>query len=265
MNIQIRTETFADYYAVEELTREAFWKFWEPDRTICDEHLLVSKLRNCLALVPELNCIAEIGGKIVGHIIYTKSWIEDSSGTNHETLTFGPLSVLPEYQNKGIGKALMQYTFDKARHLGFRAVIIFGNPDYYPRIDFKRAAEFAVTAPDGSVFDALMVYELYDKALEKISGKYSIDPAYEELTQEAALEFDKKFPHKAPYIQTSIDMLLERLDTTAANALREKGFRTLDIIKSQSECEIALLSGMNQKSVETIRKLMRERGFNWGK
>ena len=54
MNITFRLETPADHYAVEAMTREAFWQFWETDRTVCDEHLLVSKLRTCSSFVPEL-------------------------------------------------------------------------------------------------------------------------------------------------------------------------------------------------------------------
>jgi len=60
MNLTLRLETPADYHAVEEMTREAFWKFWEDDRKICDEHLLVRKLRNAEGFVPELDYVAEI-------------------------------------------------------------------------------------------------------------------------------------------------------------------------------------------------------------
>jgi len=270
MNITFRLETPADHYAVEEMTREAFWQFWEPDRTVCDEHFLVSKLRNCSAFMPELNFIAEADGKLAGHIIFSKSWIEDSGGKTHETLTFGPLTVSPKLQCLGVGKALMRHAFDEAVRLGFRAVIIYGNPDYYPRFEgkpsasFRRAVEFGITTRDGSVFDALLVYPLYDGALDGINGKYYIDSVYEELTQAEAVEFDKKFPPKEPHISTPIDVLLERLDSAAAEAIREQEFSSLDFFKSQSEREIASLSGMTAEAVEVVRAVMRERGFRWG-
>ena len=124
MNITFRLEIPADYYAVEAMTREAFWQFWETDRTVCDEHLLVGKLRTCPSFVPELNFIAEINGELAGHIIFSKSRIEDSGGKTHETLTFGPLTVSPKFQCQGVGKALMRHAFDEAVRLGFRAVII---------------------------------------------------------------------------------------------------------------------------------------------
>ena len=269
MNITFRLETPVDHYAVESMTREAFWQFWETDRTVCDEHLLVSKLRTCQSFVPELNFVAEVAEvdserQIAGHIIFSKSRIEDSGGKTHETLTFGPLTVSPKFQCQGVGKALMRLAFDEAVRLGFRAVIIYGNPDYYPRFGFRRAVEFGITTPDGGVFDALLVYPLYNGALDGISGKYYIDTVYEELTQAEVAEFDKKFPPKSPHIPTPIDVLLEQLDSAAANALKEQKFLTLDVLKSQSEREIASLSGMTAKAVEVIREIMRERGFRWG-
>ena len=257
MNLTFRLETPADHRAAEEMTREAFWRFWEPEQTICHEHLLVRKLRGCPSLVPELNITAKADGKIAGHIIFTKSRVE-----NTETLTFGPLTVLPEFQSRGIGKALMRYAFDIARDMDFRAVIIYGNPDYYPRANFRRASQFGITTPDGSVFDALLVYELYDGALDGIGGKYHIDSVYESLTDEEAHEFDRQFPPKPPHVFTPIDVLSDRLDSTAADALRAMNFPSLDFIRSQSEREIAEIIGRD--SIKIVCDVMWEHGFNWG-
>ena len=192
-NLHIRQECAEDHYTVEELTREAFWKTESENQEICDEHLLVYKLRMSPSLVPGLNLVAELDNKIVGHIIYTVSKVVNDSGKSYETLTFGPLSVLPAYQNKGIGQALMRYSFQIAKEMGHRAILIFGHPNYYPRVGFRRAAEFNITTSDGESFDAFMAYPLYEGALDGINGRYFIDPVYEDLTQDEALEFDKKF------------------------------------------------------------------------
>ena len=266
MNLIIRREEPADHYAVEEITRDAFWQFWEEDesRKICDEHLLVHKLRDVEALVPELNCVAELDGKIVGHIIYTKSRIESDDGKTYEMLTFGPLTVAPEHQSKGIGRALMLHTFEEARKLGYRAVIIFGHPDYYPRVGFKHAKKLGISPPDGEAGDAFLVYSLYEGALDGISGKYYIDDVYMQLTQEEALEFDKRFPPKKAHATTSIDVLLERLEPDAAKGLKEKGFKNLDVLKSQSEREVSSIPGMDNKAIEKVRNIMREYNFPWG-
>jgi predicted N-acetyltransferase YhbS len=202
--LKIRLETPADRYTVEALTREAFWKFWETDgRVICDEHLLVHRLRFAPSVVQELNLVAEWDGKIVGHIIYSKSKVMNHSGCEHEVLTFGPLSVLPEVQKRGIGQALMRHSLVEAKRLGYRAVVIYGHPEYYPRVGFKRAAGFGITDADGKTFDYIMALPLYDGALDGISGKHYIDPAYFALTQEDALEFDKRFPYKEPHIPSA--------------------------------------------------------------
>ena len=121
-------------------------------------------------------------------------------GEKHETLTFGPLTVTPEHQRKGIGQALMLHTLAKAKELGCRAVLIFGHPEYYPRVGFKRAAEFGITTPEGKTFDAFMVYPLYNGALDGIKGRYYIDPVCDDLPQEEVFEFDKRFPPKKTYI-----------------------------------------------------------------
>jgi len=264
MKITFRLEKPEDYHTVEEITRETFWRFWEEDRKVCDEHLLVHKLRDTDALVPELDYIALVGGKIVGHIIYTKSRIESEKGENFETLTFGPLTVLPQYQSRGIGRVLMEHSFAEAKRLGYRAVIIYGIPDYYPRVGFRRAAEFGLTTADGSTFDAFMVYPLFEGALDGIHGKYHYDPVYEQLTQEEALEFDKRFPPKEPHIPTPIEVLTDKLEPEAANSIKERGYKTFDILKSLSEREVASIPGIDEKAMETIRTMMKEHGFPWG-
>ena len=266
MNIKIRRERPDDHYAVEEITRDAFWQFWEEneERKICDEHLLVHKLRGVEALVPELNCVAELDGKIAGHIIYTKSRIESDDGKTYETLTFGPLTVAPEYQGRGIGRALMQHTFEEARKLGYRAVLIFGIPDYYPRVGFERAMKLGITPPDGEEFDAFLAYALFEGAFDGITGRYYIDDIYWQMTQEEALEYDKRFPPKKPHALTPIDVLLKRLEPDAAKGLKEKGFKSIDVLKSQSEREVLSIPGMDDKAIEVVRNTMREYNFPWG-
>jgi predicted N-acetyltransferase YhbS len=261
----LRLETENDFYEVENLTREAFWKnYWEEGATICNEHLLVNRLRGCASFVPQLNFVAEINGKIAGHIIYTKSKIINDAGEEFEMLTFGPLSVLPEYRGRGIGKELMRRTFDEARRMGFRAVIIFGLPDYYPRVGFRRCAEFGITTADGETFDPFMVYLLYENALDGISGKYFIDPVYESLNEKDTFEFDKKFPKKNLHVLPQIEILLSRLQPAARAAIKKLQLASLAMLVTKSQREISALPGINDDAIETIRAVMRENGLTWG-
>ncbi|MCL2057823.1 MAG: N-acetyltransferase [Oscillospiraceae bacterium] len=191
MNLILRLETHADHYAVENLTREAFtdWKKHREGGGICDEHLLVHKLRKDPVYVPELNFVAELDGQIVGHIIYSKAKIVGSDGVAHEVLTFGPISVLPKCQKRGIGGALIEHTTAEAKRLGFKAIVIHGHPEYYPRFGFKRAREFGLTPEH----DPCMAMELIPDALYIPGGHFTEAPVFFNLPQAEVEEFDKQF------------------------------------------------------------------------
>jgi len=193
MEIFIRPENEEDYYIVENLTREAFWK---PDKKPigCDEHYLLNKLRQSSDFIKELDYVALADNKIVGHIIYTKSRIIDSDNNEHETISFGPISVLPEYQKKGIGTKLINFTFKKAKEMGYRAVIIYGHPEYYPRFGFKNAKDYNITTPEGKNFDAFMICELFEGALNGITGRGYESSIFFDINAQDAEEFDKRFP-----------------------------------------------------------------------
>jgi len=117
----------------------------------------------------------------------------DEAGVEHEVLTLGPVSVLPEYQGKGAGKALLQHSISEARRLGHGAIVFYGHPDYYPRVGFRRAKEFGITTASGKNIDALMAMPLYDGAFQGISGRFHEDPVCQ-IDPEEAAEFDKRFP-----------------------------------------------------------------------
>ena len=178
MTITIRPEAPADAQSVEELTREAFWGAM--DHPTCDgEHLLVHRLRSSPCLIPQLNLVAEVDGCLAGHVIYSQAKVTSPDGRETEVLTFGPLSVLPAYQRKGVGTALMHCSISKAARLGYRAIVFYGHPDYYPRFGFWRASAWDITAPDGSSRDALMAMELYPGALDGISSKFTENAIFE--------------------------------------------------------------------------------------
>ena len=57
--------------------------------------------------IPELDFVLELDGKVIGNIMYTKAELTDEEGSKKEIVTFGPVSVLPEYQRNGYGKMLI--------------------------------------------------------------------------------------------------------------------------------------------------------------
>jgi predicted N-acetyltransferase YhbS len=191
MDIKLRLEEGKDYNVVETLTREAFWNLYKPG---CDEHLIIHNIRNANEFIKGLDYVAIYNNEIAGNIVYTKSKIIGKIN-EYEVLTFGPVSVLPVYQKKGIGKKLIVYTIEKAKEMEFNAIIIYGNPKYYERFGFKNTKGYGITDMEGNYNDALMVLELFPGALENINGKFFEGEIYK-INKEELETFEKGFPHK---------------------------------------------------------------------
>lgn len=192
MNVIYRLERPSDYSDTENVTREAFWNHFSPG---CDEHYLVHIMRERPAFVPELDVVAVDEGEIVGNIMYARSIIETDDGNEYEVLCLGPISVHPKYQNKGIGSRLIEYTRGLAQDMGFRAILLMGDPDYYSRQGFISAERFGIRTSDNMYAAALQIYELYDNALLNKQGRFIENEVYN-VDSIAASEFDKKFPSK---------------------------------------------------------------------
>ncbi len=169
--INIRVEQELDYKRVEEAIENAFLNAEFTDN---QEHNLVRKLRKSSEFIPELSLVAEIDNKIVGHILFTKVNIESNEGS-FESLALAPLSVLPDHQNKGIGRALINYGLEIAKNLGYESVIVLGHENYYTKFGFKKASEFDVKPPFEVPDEAFMALELNENGLKNVSGivKYS--------------------------------------------------------------------------------------------
>lgn len=192
MNIILRLEEERDFSAVENLTREAFWNVYNPG---CNEHFILHNLRKSQAFVKELDFVAELDGEIVGHIAYTKGRIVNNEEAGYEAICFGPVSVLPQYQGKGIGGRLITHTLKIAATMGFKVVVIFGHPEYYHRFGFENAERFGIQTADGENFDAFMARELVPGTLRNVSGSFLYDKAFH-VNGKDLEEFDKAFPPK---------------------------------------------------------------------
>jgi predicted N-acetyltransferase YhbS len=196
MNIEIREERDSDYQETENVTREAFWDMYKPG---CVEHLLLHQLRRSKAFIPELDYVALDNGKIVGNIVYSRAVVKNDDDES-EVLCMGPLCVWPSYQGKGIGSLLLRTTIEKAKSLKYRAVIIFGNPDYYNKFGFSNAALYKIKTAQGDNFDAFMALELFDGGLGGINGRFCEDEAFE-IKEEELEKFDSRFPYKEKHVR----------------------------------------------------------------
>ncbi len=208
MEIILRPEKEKDYRRVEEVTREAFWNVYAPG---CDEHLLVHNLRSADRFIKSLDFVAIHGGEIVGNIIYVEAKITGRDGKEHPVAAFGPVSVLPEYQGRGVGSRLITHTAQLAREMGYRAILIYGDPEYYKRFGFKPSKAYRITNPDGRYPAALLVWELYPGALTGIEGTYDEGDIYV-MDHDAVAAFDSGFPPKEKAHSKTQDRFLELVD-----------------------------------------------------
>ncbi len=133
MNILIRSETAADIAAISEITEAAF--------RICPysrqtEQFIIHALRKAVALTVSL--VAEVEGKVVGHIAFSPVIVSDGSSGWYG---LGPVSVLPELQRQGIGKALIREGLARLKTAGANGCMLVGDPDYYKRFGFRNFPE----------------------------------------------------------------------------------------------------------------------------
>ncbi len=193
-DIVIRQEAPDDYNKTEEMTLKAFWNKYHMG---CNEHLLVHKLRKSDVYLPKLSRVAAVADEIVGAICYSKAWLkkegEDGTEQIKEIVTFGPLCVSPEWQGCGVGSLLLEETLVLVKEAGYEGIVIFGEPEYYPRHGFQTCDHFGITTADGKNFDAFMGIELVEGALRDFGGKFYESEVFEELPEEENEEFTKLF------------------------------------------------------------------------
>ena len=193
--LKIRRERPEDYHEVENLTREAFWDVYCPG---CSEHLVLHQLRKSKGFVPELDYVVTDGTQIIVNIVYSRSLVAAESGQRTEILTFGPISVLPSFQGKGIGKEMIRYTCEKAKSLGYKAIAITGNNHYYNPLGFQSASKYGIHLegiPKEEEAPFFMIMELEEGGLEGCEGICVFDSAFDTNPEELAC-FDTAFPHK---------------------------------------------------------------------
>jgi len=194
MNISIRNETEGDRRRVEEVTREAFWNLYVPG---CNEHYLVHVMREHPDFIPQLDLVALHDNGIVGNIMYTKSCVLGAKDPAQriETITFGPVSVLPEFQRQGIGSALIRKSISIARENKFKAIIILGSPLNYCKHGFKNSKDLGICDPTGKYPYGQLVLELEGGVFRGHEWKYYYSDVYN-IDQHAANEYDRTFVPK---------------------------------------------------------------------
>lgn len=192
--MNIKLERKENYKEVENLTREAFWDVYRPG---CSEHLVLHKLRDAKSFINELDYVVIEDNKVIANIIYTKMYNEKGEMLN-DVIAFGPISVHPEYQRKGIGKKLIEVSLERAKELGYKAVLITGDDKFYKPLGFEAAYKYGITLPGMSIEDKaefFMAMELEEGYLDNHSGIYDFDKVFN-VTDEELEKFELEFPKK---------------------------------------------------------------------
>ena len=169
--LSIRSEKPEDYQSIYRVNELAF------NGNV--EAKLVNNLRKTKGFVPELSLVAIIDGEIVGHILFSIIHVQAET-INVPVLSLAPMAILPKYQKQGIGSKLVREGLKKCKELKYKAVILVGHPNYYPRFGFSTAKEKGLKLPFEAPREAFMVYEIIPHALEGIKGLVIYPPEFAE-------------------------------------------------------------------------------------
>ncbi len=172
-SLVIRSETAGteDYLAIHSVNREAFGR--------PDEANLVDSLRTegvvLASLVAELEDCDELEKSIVGHILFSRMYIETATNSV-PAVALAPIAVLPKHQRQGIGGELIRHGLNVLKLRGEQIAIVLGHPDYYPRFGFSSAKAESLESPFPP--KSFMAFELDPGALDGLCGKVRYPAAF---------------------------------------------------------------------------------------
>ena len=166
----IRSEKTDDIDRIREINMSAFGAESEAD--------LVDALRK--SGVPLISLVAEEDKTIIGHIMFSPVTI-DNGCTSISVAGLAPMSVLPEFQRKGVGSLLVKEGLEQCKQEGYSAVIALGHPEYYPRFGFVPSAKYNIRSEYDVPENVFMIQELYDGALTGCHGTVKYHKCFMQL------------------------------------------------------------------------------------
>lgn len=169
----VRRETPGDVAAIRAVTAAAFAR---PGEDIPSEAPLVDWLRASPAWIPELSLVVvDPGGDVVGHVVCTRGNVGSAP-----VLALGPLSVRPDWQRRGAGKALVHAVLGAADALNEPLVVLLGSTGYYPKFGFRPAGEYEITPKYPKWIEHFQVRALtaYDPA---VRGEFAYPEPFDRL------------------------------------------------------------------------------------
>lgn len=169
--IRVRSEKVSDIEAIYQVIKNAFGRE--------DEAKLVNTLRDQGALTFSLVAEDIKNQSLLGHLAFSMVNINGDQ-QQWPALGLAPVSVMSEFQNQGIGSALINFWFEHYADVYFNAVILLGPPNYYSRFGFTKAADAGLVWEFECPEETFQVRELKPGFLDKVQGVVCYHPAFSE-------------------------------------------------------------------------------------
>lgn len=154
-----------------EFVEDVFTKYDSPEEGKIVRQL-VEEIRAKKYYIPELEIImVNEKDEIIGYAMFSRFHIEGKH--ENELLILTPVAVKTELQRQHISKDILEYGFDVAKRLGFKAILVEGNPRNYNNRGFQSSYKFGIEAGPNIKLprpDCLMIKELEKGALDRING-----------------------------------------------------------------------------------------------
>ena len=177
--IAIRDEADADVNAIADVTVAAFKTLAISHHT---EQFIIEALRAAQALT--ISLVAQLAGRVVGHIAFSPVTLSDGSANWYG---LGPVSVSPDYQQQGIGSALILEGLARLKGLGARGCCLVGHPDYYRRFGFRNIQGFVYAGVPEEVFLALVFDGPIPQGIVEFHEAFKADGPPRQATHSASL------------------------------------------------------------------------------
>ena len=174
----IRPETHRDYREIVALILRSFREGTDySDGT--DIVALVEEIRDSPYYIPELSFVAERGGRIVGHFLFSRFPLSPTPDGGHggaadtPVVMLAPVSVHADCLRQGIGSAMLRMGIERVRQAGFKGITVEGNYRFYNCVGFRTSAEYGIYPTSGYPMQeprCMMCQETYPGSLAGIGG-----------------------------------------------------------------------------------------------
>lgn len=184
--LTIRPETHKDYKDIVSLVLRSFKEGTDySDGT--DIVALIEEIRDSEYYIPSLSFVAELEGRIVGHFLFSRFPLSETSQGGHggandtDIVMLAPVSVHADFLHRGVGSAMIRLGIEKVKEAGFKGITVEGNYKFYNTVGFRTSAEYGIYPVSGYPLTeprCQMCMETYDGSLDGIDGYVVYDMYY---------------------------------------------------------------------------------------